>query len=68
MYPFRTYRFINRGDTSIVLNIDIITEEPGQEISIDSPQEAIFHLKMRSEKMQGKRRNENLIGGIEDEE
>lgn len=68
LYPFRTYRFINRGDTSIVLNIDIITEEPGQEISIDSPQEAIFHLKMRSEKMQGKRRNENLIGGIEDEE
>lgn len=69
LFPFKTIRFANNGDATIVLTIDILTEEPGQEISITSPHEAKFHLKMRSDnKMHGKRKNENIIGGIENEE
>lgn len=64
VFPFPVMRFKNNSDTDLVLDIDIKSCEPGESISIEGSDYLKVNLERRSTNNNGKRRKENLIGGV----
>ena len=68
IFPFPIYRFINSSDKTMILKLNISTTEMGESVSIISSSNVIVKIKSQSKDNNGKRKNENLIGVIKDEE
>lgn len=67
VFPFPKYRFRNNSNNYLELKIDMLSCEPGEAMSITGARNLKINLNARSKSSQGKRRNENLIGGINHE-